>query len=70
MIDVIHLKITIASDYSNNLETNQFVNLYAPELFVSFFIYLKLELQTQFKASNDKKILLFTKNIHLPNRTI
>ena len=38
------------------------------DFFSCIFRHLKLELLTQFPASNDKKLLLFNKNKHLPNQ--
>ena len=35
-----------------------------------FFRHLKLELLTQFPASNDAKMFLSMKNMQLPNRII
>ena len=34
---------------------------------IVFFVRLKLELLTQFPASNERKIVLFIKNRHVPN---
>ena len=43
------------------MQLKQHVNPYAAELFVSILIHLKLELLTQFSASNDWKPILLEK---------
>ena len=54
----------------NSFSTKSYLTLVLLNCLWIFFFYLKLELLTQFSASNKWKIILFMKNGHLPNLLI